>query len=119
MSIKGIGPKTASWVARNWLDAEDVAILDIHIYRAGLLAKFFEPDKTVERHYFELEERFLDIAKALNVSAAELDAVMWHEMQASSSVHRLLADMDSDQTTWHSIPTANQRQSESHQYALI
>tara|TARA_R110001583_G_scaffold195513_1_gene374789 strand:- start:8708 stop:9541 length:834 start_codon:yes stop_codon:yes gene_type:complete len=119
MSINGIGPKTASWVARNWLDADDVAILDIHIYRAGLLAKFFDPEQTVERHYFELEERFLDIAKALDVSAAELDAVMWHEMQSSSSVHRLLADMDSEQTTWHSIPTANQRQSKSHQYALI
>jgi thermostable 8-oxoguanine DNA glycosylase len=93
LRIKGIGPKTASWVARNWLDADDVAILDIHIYRAGLLAKFFEPEMTVEKNYFELEDKFLKVATALGVSAAELDAVMWYEMQRSSSVHRLLSNL--------------------------
>ncbi|MDZ3993341.1 hypothetical protein PspTeo4_24872 [Pseudomonas sp. Teo4] len=35
LELPGIGYKTASWVARNWLDADDVAILDIHILRAG------------------------------------------------------------------------------------
>lgn len=118
LSIKGIGPKTASWIARNWLDAEDVAILDIHIYRAGLLGKFFDPELSVEKNYFELEERFLAVAEALGVSAAELDAVMWHEMQGSESIQRLLANKDSDQTVWLN-PISDQSYTETHQYSLI
>lgn len=90
LNIKGIGPKTASWIARNWLDADDVAILDIHIYRAGLLANFFSEHQTVEKHYFDLEKRFLEIAEGLDVRASELDAVIWFEMQRSKSVHNLL-----------------------------
>lgn len=45
--IPGVGFKTASWIARNWLDADDVAILDIHIQRAGVLAKFLDAELTV------------------------------------------------------------------------
>jgi len=40
LSIPGIGYKTASWVARNWLDADDVAILDIHICGPGCWVNF-------------------------------------------------------------------------------
>lgn len=39
-SIPGIGHKTASWIARNWLCADDVAILDIHILRRDYLQVF-------------------------------------------------------------------------------
>ncbi len=81
--IPGIGYKTASWVARNWLDADDVAILDIHILRAGLLGKFFESSLTVERNYLELEEQFIRFSKGLGVRASELDALMWLEMMSS------------------------------------
>src|SRR6202020_2057977 len=38
LTINGIGMKTASWIVRNWLCSENVAILDIHIQRAGLIA---------------------------------------------------------------------------------
>ncbi len=82
-SIPGVGFKTASWVARNWLDADDVAILDIHILRAGVLAKFFDAELTVERHYLALEQQFLEFSKALGVRASELDAVIWWEMMGS------------------------------------
>jgi thermostable 8-oxoguanine DNA glycosylase len=85
LSIPGIGHKTASWVARNWLSADDVAILDIHILRAGLLAGFFPGDLTVERDYLKLEQLFLEFSKAMGVKASELDALIWYEMQASSS----------------------------------
>lgn len=92
LSSPGIGFKTASWVARNWLDADDVAILDIHIYRAGLLAGFFEPGRTVERDYLHLEERFIAFSRGIGIQASELDAVMWHEMMVSGkTVHRLLS----------------------------
>ncbi|WP_339496113.1 MULTISPECIES: 8-oxoguanine DNA glycosylase [Pseudomonas] len=91
LDVPGIGYKTASWVARNWLDADDVAILDIHILRAGLLGKFFEQSLTVERHYLELEEQFIHFSKGLGVRASELDALIWLEMMSSSAtVHNIM-----------------------------
>lgn len=91
LDVPGIGYKTASWVARNWLDADDVAILDIHILRAGLLGKFFDSHLTVERHYLELEEQFIRFSKGLGVRASELDALMWLEMMASpATVHSIM-----------------------------
>ncbi|HDT4264448.1 TPA: 8-oxoguanine DNA glycosylase [Enterobacter kobei] len=92
--IPGIGHKTASWIARNWLCADDVAILDIHILRAGLLAGFFPGDLTVERDYLKLEQIFLEFSEAMGVKASELDALIWYEMQASSStVFSLIENM--------------------------
>lgn len=91
LDIPGIGYKTASWIARNWLDADDVAILDIHILRAGLLGKFFESNLTVERHYLRLEEQFIRFSKGLGVRASELDALMWLEMMSSpTTVHNII-----------------------------
>jgi thermostable 8-oxoguanine DNA glycosylase len=81
--IPGVGYKTASWIARNWLSADDVAILDIHILRAGALAKFLDAELTVERHYLLLEQQFLKFSNALGVKASELDAVIWWEMMGS------------------------------------
>ena len=83
VQLPGIGFKTASWVVRNWLDADDVAILDIHILRAGALASFFDESLTVERNYLELEEQFLLFAQAIGVRPSELDSVMWFEMMSS------------------------------------
>jgi len=89
--IPGIGYKTASWIARNWLDADDVAILDIHILRAGVFAKFLDGELTVERDYLALEEQFLRFSHGLGVRPSELDAVMWLEMMNSPrSVARVL-----------------------------
>ncbi len=91
LSIPGIGFKTASWIARNWLDADDVAILDIHILRAGALAGFFTPGLTVERHYLQLEQEFLAFSRALSVRPSALDALMWYQMMSASHVvHDLL-----------------------------
>jgi thermostable 8-oxoguanine DNA glycosylase len=86
LGCSGVGYKTASWVARNWLDANDVAILDIHVLRAGLFAGFFDPKLTVEKDYLELEAQFLAFSEGLGVRASELDAVIWHEMMSSPNV---------------------------------
>lgn len=89
--LPGVGLKTASWIARNTLDADDVAILDIHILRAGALAGFFDSGMTVERHYLALEERFIEFSSRLNVRPSELDSVIWLEMKLSpTSVTGLL-----------------------------
>lgn len=98
LQLSGIGPKTASWIARNWLDADDVAILDIHIMRLGQVIGLFPREYTVERHYLELEELFLEFSTALGVRASELDAVMWHEMASSQAVAGFVMDqLDGEQ----------------------
>ncbi|NEW97175.1 hypothetical protein [Rhodopseudomonas sp. BR0G17] len=80
--IPGIGMKTASWITRNWLGSDDVAILDIHIIRAGILIGLFGRDQQVARDYELMEGRFLQFAKALQVRPSLLDAVMWRHMRA-------------------------------------
>lgn len=92
MQLRGIGPKTASWIARNWMDADDVAILDIHIMRVGQAMGLFPSTLTVERDYFELEALFLQFTQALDVRASELDAVVWYEMASSPATARVLID---------------------------
>lgn len=92
LQLAGIGPKTASWIARNWLDADDVAILDIHIMRVGQVVGLFPKHYTVERHYLELEDLFLKFSRALGVRTSELDAVMWHEMASSPSTAAFIMD---------------------------
>ncbi|BCM91826.1 N-glycosylase/DNA lyase [Abditibacteriota bacterium] len=83
LSIPGIGYKTASWIARNWLDADDVAILDIHIHRAGMMGGFFCPNSTIATQYIDLEKQFLNLSQGLGVRPSELDAVIWFEMMSS------------------------------------
>ncbi len=86
LTFSGIGPKTASWITRNFLDSDNVAILDIHIYRAGLLAGIFQADQTVATHYEELEGRLIEFARALDTRLAVLDTLMWCHMREFGSV---------------------------------
>jgi N-glycosylase/DNA lyase len=90
LQVPGIGIKTASWIARNWLGADDVAILDIHIVRVGQVIGLFPRHLTVERRYLELEERFVQFSVKLDVRASELDAVIWSEMASSPATVRYL-----------------------------
>lgn len=81
LSFRGIGPKTASWITRNWLDSDKVAIIDVHIHRAGLLAGIFNPREPVARHYFRMEAKFLEFAAALDASVPSLDTLIWRHMK--------------------------------------
>jgi N-glycosylase/DNA lyase len=81
LKIPGIGPKTASWIVRNWLASNDVAILDIHVVRAGMLMGLYSESDKVTEHYFRMERRFLSFASAINVPAARLDALIWAQMR--------------------------------------
>jgi thermostable 8-oxoguanine DNA glycosylase len=119
LDIPGIGYKTASWVARNWLDADDVAILDIHILRAGLLGKFFGESLTVERNYLELEEQFIQFSKGLGVRASELDALIWLEMMSSSATVHSIMGMGHASPERRSQGKAKKRHTHSGQLALI
>ncbi len=82
LKIKGVGPKTAGWVARNYLDTDEVAILDIHLIRAGQLCGVFTPSQRIERDYFEMEARFIDFCNALTARPAVLDCLIWDQMRA-------------------------------------
>lgn len=91
--LPGVGPKTASWIVRNWRDSDEVAILDVHILRAGRILQIFPARWTVEKNYYELEGAFLHFASAIGVKASLLDSVMWNNMrQLPMDILRKLAD---------------------------
>lgn len=93
MDLPGVGPKTASWIVRNWLHSDDVAILDTHIVRAGQLMGVFGYDVALPRDYMLLEQRFISFAQAVGVKTSVLDALMWLHMRDSPpSVRACSAD---------------------------
>lgn len=79
MKLEGVGPKTASWVVRNLLGCERVAILDVHIVRVCQNFGLFPRKVSLPRDYRLLEERFLSFADSAGVSSADLDAIIWAE----------------------------------------
>lgn len=92
LCFRGIGPKTASWIARNTIGADDVAILDIHIARAGLLMGLFRECQSVERDYFDMEARFLHFTELVGVKLSSFDSMIWCYMrQLNRMAHGALA----------------------------
>jgi N-glycosylase/DNA lyase len=79
LDLPGIGPKTAGWIIRNHLTSDDVAVIDIHVLEAGIDASVFDASWTPARHYDLLQAMFLAWARQGEVSAADLDAVIWAE----------------------------------------
>lgn len=79
LDVPGVGPKTASWIARNWAGAA-VAIIDVHVQRAGVAAGFFRSDWRLPRDYSAFEAAFRAVAKRGRVSCAALDARIWQDL---------------------------------------
>ncbi len=79
--LPGIGWKTASWVTRNFLDSDHVAILDIHICRAGQLIGLYDKNDSVEKDYLSMEKKFINFANAIGVRPAILDTLIWRQMK--------------------------------------
>lgn len=77
----GIGLKTASWIVRNHRASKCVAVIDVHILRAGRHISLFSPEMEPQRHYRVLEKRFLSFATALGVATGMLDGLMWDYMR--------------------------------------
>jgi thermostable 8-oxoguanine DNA glycosylase len=77
----GIGLKTASWIVRNYRRSNRVAVIDIHILRAGRHIGLFPPEANPQRHYSSLEDAFIGFAAALNTGAGTLDGLMWDYMR--------------------------------------
>ena len=96
LNVRGAGYKTCSWIARNILNADDIAILDIHILRAGKIAGFLDPTLTVQKDYLKLEEQFIAFSKALGTRASELDAEIWYQFSNNSRLtHQIMRDINS------------------------
>lgn len=85
-TFQGIGPKTASWITRNVTGSSAVAILDIHLHRAGILAGVFSKTTNIQQDYVYLESRLIEFAEALGVELAILDVLMWSYMKAMHHV---------------------------------
>ena len=85
LKFNGIGPKTASWITRNWLGSNNVAIIDIHIFRAATIMGLFQGNEKIDKEYFKLEELFLSLAQAMNVCAAKIDVIIWSQMRSLSN----------------------------------
>jgi thermostable 8-oxoguanine DNA glycosylase len=85
LRIEGVGPKTASWIVRNLLGSDDVAILDVHVLRACRAMSVFPSEVRLPKDYNVLESLFISFAKAIDVRASLLDAVMWLEMRGGAA----------------------------------
>ena len=81
LKLPGLGPKTSSWIVRNYRASDDVAIIDIHIARAGWAAGVFSKVQNPARDYFEMERLFLRFSRALQVRPSVLDHLIWNEMR--------------------------------------
>lgn len=81
LTIDGIGLKTASWITRNWLGSDDVAIIDVHIHRAGRLMNLFDCSHSPARSYLAMEQRFVDFCTNIEVKTSVLDALIWQQMK--------------------------------------
>lgn len=79
MGAPGIGPKTASWIVRNRWPEAPVAILDVHVLRAGARAGVFPEGTRVQSAYRHLEALFVAWAKEENIRPSDLDATIWAE----------------------------------------
>ena len=83
-TLPGIGPKTASWIVRNYQGAADVAILDVHVLRAGsYIGLFPNEDVPTVPAYMDREARFLRFAEAIEACPASLDAIIWDHMRTA------------------------------------
>jgi len=86
VALPGIGLKTASWIVRNYRASNAIAIIDVHVLRAGRLIGLFDATDNPSKNYRELERRFLNFAVAIGTPASMLDALMWDYMRRLSPI---------------------------------
>jgi thermostable 8-oxoguanine DNA glycosylase len=88
--LPGIGPKTASWIVRNRLADDRIAVIDIHVQRAGLAAGFFSTRWRLPRDYGLFEAAFCAIARMGDVGTAALDLTIWEQLSQIGRARHLL-----------------------------
>lgn len=93
-ALPGVGLKTASWTVRNLTRSDEIAIIDIHIRRAGVAAGVFDPTWTLPRDYLRFEEAFCAWAATGRVPTAALDLCIWTTLARLGTGARLLFGVD-------------------------
>ncbi len=88
LRLPGVGLKTASWIARNHTGTDEIAIIDVHVLRAGQRAGVFDPSWTAARDYPKCEALFVAWARFGGVRASVVDACIWSELSRNGSIHR-------------------------------
>lgn len=83
VGFPGIGLKTASWITRNALRTREVAVIDVHICRAGIIMGLFSGSEKLPKDYLSLERRFLHFSSAIGADPRRLDLLMWWQMRES------------------------------------
>lgn len=86
LRLPGVGPKTASWVARNHTGTDEVAIIDVHVLRAGKQAGVFDHSWTAARDYFRCEALFVAWARHGGVRTSVVDACIWSQLSRNGRV---------------------------------
>jgi len=90
LDCPGVGPKTAAWVIRNLGLTDEVAIVDVHVHRAGVAAGFFLSSWRLPQHYRWFEDAFCAVASLGAVSPGALDACIWDVLQSLGSARSML-----------------------------
>jgi N-glycosylase/DNA lyase len=93
-TLKGVGPKTASWVVRNITRSDDIAIIDVHVRRAGVVAGIFDSAWALPRDYDKFEEAFCAWADFGGVRTADMDLCIWSTLARLGTTARLLFGVD-------------------------
>lgn len=90
MTLPGVGPKTASWIVRNRTRSDSIAVIDIHIRRAGVFAGVFDPSWRLPRDYSMFEDAFCAWARLGDVPTADMDATIWSALSSLGNAARLI-----------------------------
>ena len=79
-NIKGIGMKEASHFLRNIGFSQNLAILDRHILSVMHEHAVIDsiPKSITHNNYLNIETKFSNLAKQLNISPAKLDLFLWY-----------------------------------------
>lgn len=86
LKLPGVGIKTASWITRNVIAGAPLAVIDVHVFRAGVIMGLFRGNEKLPRDYEKMEGRFVDFARALGADIARLDVLMWCQMRESGAI---------------------------------
>lgn len=83
-NVKGIGLKEAGHYLRN-IGKRDLAILDRHILKNLYENKIIEelPKTLTKKRYLEIEEKFKEFSKKVNIPMDELDLLFWSNEEGS------------------------------------
>ncbi len=76
-NIKGLGLKESAHFMRN-IGFRDLPIIDVHIQNfLRKIGYYNKMENLTKKRYFELEKRFLELAKELKIPPEELDIAIW------------------------------------------